>query len=140
MNSNRPYRITEELVEAVQSGQILVQVAEMVLAELPDGVPEGLEGGGEDTCLVRDTDIGAGLSHGRQPRPERNLAGDEVVPTERALFAKVLVGVLDEELDRQATQSGSAFWSRRRSHLKMTIIQTCISLWRGRSGAILAAA
>ena len=60
-------QVAEELVEAVQRRQVLVQVAEVVLAELPGGVALRLERGGEGAGLGRHADVGAGLADGRQP-------------------------------------------------------------------------
>ena len=61
-------QVAEELVEAVQRRQVLVQVAQVVLAELPGGVALRLERGGERAGLGRQADVGAGLAHGRQAR------------------------------------------------------------------------
>ena len=67
-------QVAVELVEAVQRRQVLVQVAEVVLAELPGGVALRLEGGGDRAGLVRHADVGAGLADGRQARAQGNLA------------------------------------------------------------------
>jgi hypothetical protein len=69
--------VAEELVEAVHGWQVLVAVAEVVLAELPGGVAERLEQLGDGRVLGlqpqrrrRDPDLGeAGAEHA--------LAGDE---------------------------------------------------------------
>ena len=76
-------QVAEELVEAVQRRQELVQVAEVVLAELAGGVALRLEGGGDGAGLGRHADVGAGLADGRQARAQRDLAGDEVGPARR---------------------------------------------------------
>ena len=55
-------QVAEELVEAVQRRQELVQVAEVVLAELPGGVALRLERGRDGACLGRHADVGAGLA------------------------------------------------------------------------------
>ena len=85
-------QVAEEFVEAVHRRQELVQVAEVVLAELAGGVALRLERGGERAGLGRNADVGAGLADGRQTRAERNLAGDEVGPARRATRLGVVVG------------------------------------------------
>ena len=85
-------QVSEELVEAMHGRQKLVQVAEVVLAELPGGVALRLEGGGERAGLRRDADIRSGLADGRQPGADRNLAGDEVGAARRATCLGVVVG------------------------------------------------
>ena len=85
-------QVAEELVEAVHRRQVLVQVAEVVLAELPGGVALRLQRGGQRAGLVRQADIGARLAHGGQPGAKGNLAGDEVRPARRAACLGVVVG------------------------------------------------
>ena len=85
-------QVAEELVEAVQRRQEFVQVAEVVLAELPGGVALRLERGGDGAGLGRHANVGAGLAHGCQARTEGNLARDEVGPTGRAARFSVVVG------------------------------------------------
>ena len=71
-------QVAEEFIEAVNRRQKLVQVAEVVLAELARGVALCLEGGGERAGLGRNADVRAGLADGRQTRAKGNLAGDEI--------------------------------------------------------------
>ena len=85
-------QIAEELIEAVQRRQVLVQVAEMVLAELSGGIALRLERGGDRAGLGRHADVGAGLADGRQARAQGNLAGDEGGPARRAAGLGVVVG------------------------------------------------
>ncbi len=84
-------QISEELVEAVHGREIFVQVAEVVLAELPGGIALCLQGGGERRSLCRDPHVGTGLAYGRQSGADRQLAGDEVRATRRATCFGVIV-------------------------------------------------
>ncbi len=84
--------VAEELVEAVHRGQELVQVAQVVLAELAGGVAHGLEHRGDGRRLRRHADGGAGLADGGQAGADRQLAGDEVGPARRAARLGVVVG------------------------------------------------
>ena len=84
--------IAEELIEAVQRRQELVEVAEVVLAELAGGIALRLERGGNGASLGRHADVGAGLADGRQPRAQGDLAGDEGGPARRAAGFGVVVG------------------------------------------------
>ena len=69
--------VAEELVEAVHGRQELVEVAEVVLAELTGGVAHGLEGCSNGHSLWRYADRRAGLTHCGHPGADRQLAGDE---------------------------------------------------------------
>ena len=64
--------VTEEFVEAMHGRQELVQVAEVILAELPGGVALRLERGCEGAGLSRDAHIRSGLAHGCQTRTKGN--------------------------------------------------------------------
>src|ERR1700760_3091522 len=72
--------------------QILVQVTEVVLAELPGGVALLLQSGGERRGLCRDADVRAGLAYGRQPGTDRQFAGDEIGPSCRTTCFGIVVG------------------------------------------------
>jgi hypothetical protein len=85
-------QVAEELVEPVHRREELVQVAQMVLAELPSLVAERLQHGGERHRRVRHADIGAGLTNGGKTRAQRQLASDEVRPARRAARLGVIVG------------------------------------------------
>ena len=69
--------VAPELVEAVPAGQVLVQVAQVVLAELGRGVALGLEDLGERDVLGLEPGRGARGADRRQPGAHRQLAGDE---------------------------------------------------------------
>ena len=84
--------VAEELVEAVDGRQVLVAVAEVVLAELPGGVALRLERRGDRRSLGRHADLRAGLTDGGEPGADRKLAGDEVRAPRRAARLGVVVG------------------------------------------------
>ena len=84
-------QIPEELIEAVQGRQELVEIAEVVLAELPGGVALRLQRGGNRAGLSRHTDIGAGLANGSKTRAQRDLAGDEGSAARRATGLGIVV-------------------------------------------------
>jgi hypothetical protein len=46
-------------------GQVLVQIAEVVLAELAGRIAERFERRGDRAGLIREADVGAGLADGR---------------------------------------------------------------------------
>ena len=69
--------VAEELVEAVHGRQVLVQVAEVVLAELPGGVAERLQQLGDRHVLGLETDVHAGDADLAQTGAVHTLAGDE---------------------------------------------------------------
>ena len=85
-------QVTEEFVEAVNRRQVLVQIAEVVLAELAGGVTLRFERGGKRAGLGREADVRARLADGGQARAQWNLAGDEVRATRRAACFGVVVG------------------------------------------------
>ena len=84
--------VAEELIEAVHRRQELVEVAQMVLAELAGGVAHRLERRGDGRRLGRHADRRAGLADGGQAGADRQLAGDEVGATGRAARLGVVVG------------------------------------------------
>ena len=84
--------IAVELIEAVHRRQELVQVAQVVLAELTGGVAHRLQRGGDGRRLGRHSDRRAGLADRGQPRADRQLAGDEVGASRRAARLGVVVG------------------------------------------------
>src|SRR5262245_47570159 len=77
-------QVSKVLVEAVYGWQKLVQVTEVVLAKLARDIALRFQGGGERHSLCRDTDVGTGLTDGRQPGADGQLTGDEVCPARRA--------------------------------------------------------
>src|SRR5262249_59913543 len=82
----------EELVEAVQRWQKLVQVTQMVLAELAGRIALRFERSRECAGFHRDTDVGARLTYRSQSGAQRNLAGDEVRTARRAACLGIVVG------------------------------------------------
>ena len=84
--------VAEELVEAVDGGQELVEVAEVVLAELARGIAHGLERRGDGHRLRGDADGRAGLADRGHAGADRQLAGDEVRAARRAARLGVVVG------------------------------------------------
>ena len=84
--------IPEELIEAMYRGQELVQVAQVVLAELARGIAHRLKHGGDGRRFVGHADRGASLADSGQPGADRQLAGDEVRATRRATRLGVIVG------------------------------------------------
>ena len=84
--------VAEELVEPVDRGQVLVEVAEMVLAELPGRVAQRLEQLGDRDVLGLQPDVGAWHADLAQPRAEHALAGDERRPPRRAALLAVGIG------------------------------------------------
>jgi hypothetical protein len=87
-------QITEEFVEAVQGWQELVQVAQVVFAELAGGVAHGLEHGGDCRRLVGHSERAAGLANGSEASADRQFTGDEVRATRRT--ARLCVGGMEE--------------------------------------------
>jgi len=84
--------VAEELVEAVQRGQELVAVAQVVLAELPGGVAERLEQLRDRRILRPQADRRRGDADLAQAGPEHALAGDERRPAGGAALLAVGVG------------------------------------------------
>ncbi len=83
--------VAPELVEAVHRGQVLVAIAEVVLAELPRGVTLGLERRGDRRRLGRHADLGPSLPHRGEARSDRELPRDEVGSPRRATRLGVVV-------------------------------------------------
>ena len=85
-------QVAEELVEAVDGGQELIEIAEMVLAELAGGVALRFERGGDGAGFRRDADLGARLADRGHAGADGQFAGDEVRATRRATRLGVVVG------------------------------------------------
>ena len=85
-------QVAEEFVEAVNGGQELVAVAQMVLAELAGGVALRFERGGNRASFGREADLGTRLADRGHAGANRQLAGDEVRATRRAAGLGVVVG------------------------------------------------
>ncbi len=85
-------QIAEEFVEPMDRGQELIEVAEMVLAELAGGVALHLERGRNGARLGRNADLGARLADRGHAGADGQLAHDEVRATRRAARLGVIVG------------------------------------------------
>src|SRR5277367_2108804 len=84
--------VTVELVEAVDGGEVLVAVAQMVLAELAGGVAHGFQRGGDGYRLRGNADFRASLADGGHAGANGKLAGDEVSASCGAARFGVIVG------------------------------------------------
>ena len=84
--------VAEELVEAVHGRQVLVAVAEMVLAELPGRVAEGLHEIGDGWIERREPEFGARQADLGQAGADRRLTGDEGGAAGGAALLAVPVG------------------------------------------------
>ena len=84
--------IAEELVEAVYGRQMLVAVAEVVLAELAGGVAERLHDVGDARIERPEAKLGAGQADLGQAGADRRLAGDEGRAAGSAALLAVPVG------------------------------------------------
>jgi hypothetical protein len=76
----------------VDRRRVLVEIAEMVLAELPGRVTLILEEVRDGRRPVWDAVGGAGTADGEQPRPKRMLAEDERRATRSATLLPVGTG------------------------------------------------
>src|SRR5215469_9456061 len=85
-------QVTEKLVEAVQGRQVLVEVAQMVLAELPGCITKLLQHGGQRHGLIRNAQVGSGLADRRETSAQRYLASDEIGATRGAARLGVIIG------------------------------------------------
>src|SRR5690349_7214444 len=84
-------QIAEEFIEAVQGRQILVQITEMVFAELASGVALRLKCSGKGCRLIRHTHIRACLPHRRKTSAQGNLTSDETRPARGATCLRIVV-------------------------------------------------
>ena len=85
-------QVAEEFVEAVDGGQELIAVAQMVLAELAGGVALRFERGGNRAGFGRKAGLGARLADRGHAGADGQFAGDEVRATRRAARLGVVVG------------------------------------------------
>ncbi len=83
--------ITIKLVEAMHRRQELVQITQMVLAELAGSVTHAHERRGDGRRLVGQSNWRTGLPHGSQARADGQFAGDEVGATRCAARLGVVV-------------------------------------------------
>ncbi len=84
--------VAEEFIEAVDGGQELIEIAEVVLAELAGGVALRFERGGNRAGLRRNADLGARLADRGHAGADGQLARDEVRAPRRATRFGVVVG------------------------------------------------
>ena len=84
--------VAEEFVEAVDGGQELIAIAEVVLAELAGGVALRFERGGDGAGLGRHAGLGARLADRGHAGADGQFARDEVRATRRATRLGVVVG------------------------------------------------
>ena len=84
--------VAEEFVEAVHGRQELVEVAEVVLAELAGRIAHRLEHRRDGRRLVRQADRRAGLADRGHAGADRQFAGDEVRAARRATRLGIVVG------------------------------------------------
>ena len=85
-------QIAEELVEAMNGGQKLVLVSQVVLAELAGGVAMILEQFGDRRIFLLKPDRGGRNTDLGEPGAERALAGEERRPAGGAALLGVIVG------------------------------------------------
>src|SRR5262249_19552860 len=84
--------IAEELIEAMRRGQMLVAIAEMVLAELAGGIAKRLHDIGDAGILRPESELRAGQPDLGQAGADRRLAGDERGTAGRATLLAIPVG------------------------------------------------
>ena len=84
--------VAEKLVETMNGRQVLVPVAQVVLAELPGRVSERLERLGNAHVLGVQADVCARKTDLRQPSTDRRLPGDESRATGGAALLTIPVG------------------------------------------------
>ena len=85
-------QVAEEFIESVDSRQVLVEVTEVVLAELAGGVAEGLEHFGDSRVLLVQAYGRGRHAYLAQARAKNVLAGDERRPPGCAALLSVVVG------------------------------------------------
>src|SRR5947199_10853990 len=83
--------VAEEFVEAVDSGQELIQIAEMVLPELAGGVALRFERGSDGASLCGNPDFGTSLADRGHACANRKFTHDEVRQPGRATGLGVIV-------------------------------------------------
>jgi len=84
--------VAEELIEAVQRGQVRVEVTKVVLTKLPRGVTHILQHGGNRGSFIRHPDLRARLSDRGNAGADRQFTGDKVGPAGRATGLGIVVG------------------------------------------------
>src|SRR6266536_4547445 len=84
--------VAKKFVETVDSGQELIEIAEMVLAELAGGVALRFERGSDSASLSWYADFGTSLADRGHACANRKLTHDEVRASRRATGLGVIVG------------------------------------------------
>src|SRR5690606_26750692 len=84
--------VAEKLVEASHRRQVLVHVAEVVLAELASGVAERLEQLRQRRVILMESPVLAGKADAEHPGPEGMLTSDERRAARRARLLTVGIG------------------------------------------------
>jgi hypothetical protein len=84
--------VAEEFVEAVDGGQKLIEIAQVVLTELTGCVALRFKGGSYRASLRWYADFGTSLADRRHASTNRKFAHDEVRATRRAAGLGVIIG------------------------------------------------
>src|SRR6476469_3767430 len=84
--------VAEEFVEAVDGRQKLIEIAQVVLAELAGGVALRFERRCDRASLCRYTDLSTSLADRRHASANRKLPHDEVGAPRRTTGLGVIVG------------------------------------------------
>src|SRR6476646_3562891 len=85
-------KITKELIKPMNSGQELIEIAQVVFAELAGGIALRFERRCDRASLCRYTDLGTSLADRGHAGADRQLAHDEVGATRRAASLSVVIG------------------------------------------------
>ena len=85
-------QVAEEFVEAMYGRQELVEVSQVILAELSGRVAHRLERGGDRRCFRGKADCRTSLADGGHAGADRQFAGDEVRATGGAARFGVVIG------------------------------------------------
>src|SRR5438552_15960573 len=84
--------VTKEFIEAVDGGQELIEIAQMIFAELAGGVALRFERGGNRASLSWYADLGTRLTDRGHAGADGQFAHDEVRATRRATRLSVVIG------------------------------------------------
>src|SRR3954454_9134094 len=84
--------IAKELIEAMNSRQKLIQIAQVVLAELTGLIALSFERGSNGASLCRYSHLGTRLADRSHACTNRKLTHDEVRATRRATGLGIIVG------------------------------------------------
>src|SRR5205823_5097227 len=84
-------QVAEEFVEAVDGGQELIEIAQVIFAELAGRVALRFERGGNRASLSWYADLGTRLTDRGHAGADRQFAHDEVRATRRATRLSVVI-------------------------------------------------